>query len=92
MLKKFLKIKDKKLIFLRISILAIPSYAVALLTEKIIYVVPTIAMMLMISNSVETGNSSNRNRIEDDNNIDSEGDADGIGESEGGIGESEGGI
>ena len=83
MLNNFLKIKDKKLIFLRISIIAIPSYAVAILSEKIIYVVPTIAMMLMISNSVETGNSSSRNRIEDDSAMDDEGDSDGIGESEG---------
>jgi len=85
MLNNFLKIKDKKLIFLRISIIAIPSYAVAILSEKIIYVVPTIAMMLMISNSVETGNSSSRNRIEDDSAMDDEGDSDGIGESEGGM-------
>ena len=72
-------------ILISLSIIAIPSYAVAILSEKIIYVVPTIAMMLMISNSVETGNSSSRNRIEDDSAMDDEGDSDGIGESEGGM-------
>ena len=62
---------------MRICIIAIPSYVVAILTETVIYVVPTIAMMLMISNSVETGNSSNRNRIDDDNAMDDEGDSGG---------------
>ena len=55
----------------------------ALITEKIFYVVPTIAMMLIISNSVENGSSSSRNRIDDDGVAD-DGDAESTNEMEGG--------
>ena len=82
-LKKKFKLKDSKLIFVKICLVAIPSYSVALITEKIFYVVPTIAMMLIISNSVENGNSSSRNRIDDDGVTD-DGDAESTNEMEGG--------
>ena len=66
--------KIEKLTLVRIVIISIPSYAVAFMTEKIFYVVPTIAMMMIIASSIENGNVSNRNRI-DDNNSTSEDDA-----------------
>ena len=66
--------KIEKLTLVRILIISIPSYAVAFMTEKIFYVVPTIAMMMIIAYSIENDNVSNRNRI-DDNNTTSEDDA-----------------
>lgn len=59
-------LEDQRLTFLRMAIIAIPSYSVAFLTEKVFYVVPTIAMMMIIANSVERGNITSRNRIDDD--------------------------
>ena len=61
-----LGLEDQKLTFFRMAIIAIPSYSVAFLTEKVFYVVPTIAMMMIIANSVERGNITSRNRIDDD--------------------------
>ena len=55
-----------KLILLRSFVVAIPSYTVAYLTEKVTLVVPTLAMFLLIANSIESGSVSNRNRIEED--------------------------
>ena len=69
-----IKIKDRKLIFFKIFLIAVPSYIVAFLTEKVVFVVPTIAMMMMIANSIELGNTTNRNRIEDDSSVDGDGD------------------
>lgn len=60
-----LGLSDQKLTFVRMVIIAIPSYLVAFMTEKIFYVVPTIAMMMIIANSVERGNITNQNRIDD---------------------------
>ena len=59
-----LNVKNIKTIVVRILIIGIPSYSVAVITEKVIYVVPTIAMMMMVANSVEIGNTSSRNRID----------------------------
>lgn len=59
-----LNLKNIKTIAVQILIIGIPSYSVAVLTEKVIYVVPTIAMMMMVANSVEIGNSTSRNRID----------------------------
>ena len=70
----FIGIKDRKLIFLKIFLIAVPSYVIAFLTEKVVFVVPTIAMMMMIANSIESGNTSNRNRIEDDSSVEGDGD------------------
>ena len=67
------KLEDLKLTFAKVFVIAIPSYSVAVLTEKIIYVVPTIAMM-MIANSIELGTLTNRNRVDtDDQAIDEDG-------------------
>lgn len=66
----FIKIKDRKLILFKIILIAIPSYIIAFLTEKVTFVVPTIAMMMMIANSVEVGNITNRNRLEDETGVD----------------------
>ena len=67
-------IRDKKLTLVRLLLVALPSYAVALATEKVFYVVPTIAMMMMIANSVEHGTTSNRNRVDEDSgNVDDAG-------------------
>mgnify|MGYP001246688379 CR=1 FL=1 len=84
-MKKLLNLKNKKLTFVRVFIIALPSYLVAFFTQKILFVVPTIAMMMMIANSIETGNTSNRNRIEDDNLAEIDADSDGIGDSDGSI-------
>jgi hypothetical protein len=64
--KKLLSFSDQKLTFIRMVIIAIPSYSIAFITEKVFYVVPTIAMMMIIANSVERGNLTNRNRIDED--------------------------
>jgi hypothetical protein len=66
-------------------IIAIPSYAVAFMTEKVFYVVPTIAMMMIIANSIEQGNVTNRNRVDEDAQSVDEGLSEGINEGEGGV-------
>lgn len=78
-----IKVKNGYLILLKITIIAIPSYIIAFLTEKVAFVVPTIAMMMMIANSVEVGNTTNRNRLEDETSIDNDGD--GFEEGDGGV-------
>ena len=82
-MENFIKIKDRKLILFKILLIAIPSYIIAFFTEKVAFVVPTIAMMMMIANSVEVGNTTNRNRLEEDSSVD--GDIDGFEEGEGGV-------
>lgn len=79
----FIKIKDRKLILFKILLIAFPSYIIAFLTEKVAFVVPTIAMMMMIANSVEVGNTTNRNRLEDESSV--EGDSEGFDEGDGGV-------
>ena len=76
-----------KLILLRSFVCAIPSYTVAFLTEKVTLVVPTLAMFLLIANSIESGSVSNRNRIEEDgSSMDDSDTGDGsLGETDGGI-------
>ena len=66
---------QKGLIFIKVIVVAIPSYTAALLTEKVTIVVPTIAMFMLIANSIESGLLSNRNRLDDDGTIDDEGDS-----------------
>ena len=83
-MKKLLNVKNKKLTFVRIILIALPSYLVAFFSQKILFVVPTIAMM-MIANSVETGNTSNRNRIEEDNLAEIDSDSDGFSDGEGSV-------
>ena len=78
----FIKIKDRKLILFKILLIAFPSNIIAFLTEKVAFVVPTIAMM-MIANSVEVGNTTNRNRLEDESSV--EGDSEGFDEGDGGV-------
>lgn len=74
-----LSIDNPRLTVARLLIVALPTYAVAGLTEKIFYIVPTIAMSLMVANAVESGSTSNRNRIEDEAGVADESDAsDGI--------------
>lgn len=68
------QIKPDRLLFAKLIIVGIPTYAVAIFTEEIFYIVPTIAMTLMIANSVERGSISNRNRIEEEVNSIDEGD------------------
>ena len=95
-MKNFLRLKNKRLILAKIFIIALPTYAVAFLTQKILYVVPTIAMMMMVANSIESGNMSNRNRIDEDcsREVDSDSDAsdDGSVDSSDGISEGDGGV
>ncbi len=65
---------QKGLIFIKVIVVAIPSYTAALLTEKVTIVVPTIAMFMLIANSIESGLLSNRNRLDDDGAVDDEDD------------------
>ena len=76
-----------KLILLRSFVVAIPSYTIAYLTEKVTLVVPTLAMFLLIANSIESGSVSNRNRIEEDGSSMDDGDT-----GDGSLGETDGGI
>ena len=74
-----LSIDNPRLTIARLLIVALPTYAVAGFTEKIFYIVPTIAMSLMVANAVESGTTSNRNRIEDEAGVADESDgSDGI--------------
>ena len=63
-----MNVKNIKSIVVRILIIGIPSYSVAVFTEIVIFVVPTAAMM-MIANWVEFGNSTSRNRIDTDESV-----------------------
>lgn len=83
MLKLF-NLDDKKLLIAKILVIGVPSYAVAFFTGKILYVVPTIALTIMIANSIDTGNTSSRNRLEEESIKDVEADTDGLGDGEGG--------
>ena len=65
-MKLDLKSNNLKLFILRFLIVSIPSFLIAFLFEKITLVVPTIAMFIIIANSIETGSNTNRNRIDDD--------------------------
>lgn len=76
--------QDKKLLITKIFIIGIPSYTVAFFSEKILYVVPTIALTIMIANSIDTENSSSRNRLDDESVNDVNADSDGLGDGDGG--------
>ena len=65
-MKLDLKSNNLKLFILRFLIVSIPSFLIAFLFEKITLVVPTIAMFIIIANSIETGSNTNRNRIDND--------------------------
>ena len=78
---KLLNLDDTKLTLVRMLVIAVPSYAVAFMTEKVFYVVPTIAMTMIIASAVEEGAVTSRNRLEDD--VQSVDDASGDGLSEG---------
>ena len=74
-----LYVDNPRLTIARLLIVALPTYAVAGFTEKIFYIVPTIAMSLMVANAVESGTTSNRNRMEDESGVADESDgSDGI--------------
>lgn len=77
-------LEDKKLLIAKILIIGIPSYTVAFFSEKILYVVPTIALTIMIANSIDTENSSSRNRLDDESVNDVNADSDGLGDGDGG--------
>ena len=76
-----------KLLITKVVVVAIPAYGVAFLTEKVTFVVPTLAMFLLIANSIESGAVSNRNRIEEDGSSQEDSDAgdSGITEGDGGV-------
>ena len=84
-LSKLFDVGNKKLTLVRILLVALPSYGVALATEKVFYAVPTIAMMMMVANSVETGSTTNRNRIDEDGVPVDDASSDGLGDSDGGV-------
>ena len=62
-------VNNIKSIVVRILIIGIPSYSVAVFTEIVICVVPTVAMMMMTVNSVEFGNYTSRNRIDTEESV-----------------------
>ena len=62
-------INNPRVTVARVLVVALPTYAIAGLTEKIFYIVPTIAMTLMVANAIESGTTSSRNRIEDEQAI-----------------------
>jgi hypothetical protein len=64
-----LNVNNIKSIVVRILIIGIPSYSVAVFTEIVIFVVPTAAMMMMIANSVEFGNSTSGNRTDTEESV-----------------------
>lgn len=63
---------DFRLILLRMIIIAVPCYAVAFATGKVVFVVPTIAMMMMVASAVESGQASSRNRVDGEENIETD--------------------
>lgn len=79
------KLNDIKLNVVKVLIIGIPSYSVAIFSEKIVYVVPTIAMMMMISNSVEMGHTTSRNRIDGEDSLTEEEGAQQSTDSAGGV-------
>ena len=82
-----MKTDNLKLIFLKAAVVAIPAYSVALATEKVTLVVPTLAMFLLIANSIESGTTSSRNRIDEDGVSQEDSDV-----GDGGLGEGDGGV
>ena len=72
-----MNIKDKGLFFLKGSTVAVPSYLMAYLSQSITLVVPTIALCLLLANSIERGAISSRNRLDDEALSDNEGTTDG---------------
>jgi hypothetical protein len=54
------------------------------MTGKVFYVVPTIAMTMIIANAVEEGTITSRNRLEDDAQAVDDASGEGLGEGDGG--------
>lgn len=65
------KMKPDPVFYIRAGIILIPSYLIAFLTEEIFFVVPTIALTLILANSIEIDDETNRNRIDEDAALDS---------------------
>jgi hypothetical protein len=65
-LQSFKSNENLKLIFAKVLIIAVPSFGIAFVTEKIHFIVPTIAMCLMIANSLEDEQTTFRNRLEEE--------------------------
>lgn len=63
---------DLRLTLLRMIIIAVPCYTVAFVTGKVVFVVPTIAMMMMVASAVESGQASSRNRVDGEGNIETD--------------------
>lgn len=57
-----------KLIMLKLSILLVPSYSVAYLTDKMVYVVPTLAAALVVVSSIHDSSTKKRgsSRVDED--------------------------
>ena len=68
-------INNPRVTVARVLVVALPTYAIAGFTEKIFYIVPTIAMTLMVANAIESGTTSSRNRIEDEQAIEDDADS-----------------
>ena len=57
-----------KLILLKLSFLLVPSYSVAYLTDKMVYVVPTLAAALVVVSSIRDSSTKKRGsaRVDED--------------------------
>ena len=57
-----------KLIMLKLSIVLVPSYSVAYLTDKMVYVVPTLAAALVVVSSIHDSSTKKRGsaRVDED--------------------------
>lgn len=55
-----------KAAFTKALIVLIPSYTVAFLTEKMVYVVPTLAAAGFFASTLEVGKKSTINRVDED--------------------------
>jgi hypothetical protein len=63
-----------KLLVLKLSIVLVPSYSVAYLTDKMVYVVPTLAAAPVVASSIENSPSKKRGSARvDEEGLDSTG-------------------
>lgn len=57
---------DLKAAFTKALVVLLPSYAVAFLTEKMVYVVPMLAAAGFFASTLEAGKGDVRSRVDDD--------------------------
>lgn len=65
-----------KIAVLRAAIVLIPSYLVAFLTDKMVYVVPTLAAASFLAATLKFDENQNTRRVDEDDSGDGDGDVD----------------